>query len=340
MIKRKFSYIMTKYKNISFVRIMCKRNQKIVQKMFFILQKGDIMNVGKRKRGYSMCQRQFDITYNDFNPTILFASKQKMLTESIYHEHDFTEFTFILSGKGKYLVDGKIYEVEAGDLIMCNPRVKHQNIVVNSKEPTVEFFAGFTDFHFKNMPANSVVLKDGGYILHTTSETKQEILRHCYEMIAENEASQVGKYFMLKAHLMQILLLLIRDITEVADTNQKGCNFESYNKSYAVKTIINYLNENYESKISLDQIAHNMYLSPVYISKIFKEETGESPINYLIKIRLEKARDILLESDGGSIKSIANSVGYEDVYHFSKLFKKYYGISPLYYKKTALEKHA
>jgi Transcriptional regulator containing an amidase domain and an AraC-type DNA-binding HTH domain len=85
----------------------------------------------------------------------------------------------------------------------------------------------------------------------------------------------------------------------------------------------------------LEQIAHNIYLSPVYISKIFKEETGESPINYLIKIRLEKAKDILLNSDSGSIKSIANQVGYDDVYHFSKLFKKYYGYSPLYYKKNA-----
>jgi YesN/AraC family two-component response regulator len=83
-----------------------------------------------------------------------------------------------------------------------------------------------------------------------------------------------------------------------------------------------------------------MYLSPVYISKIFKEETGESPINYLIKIRLEKAKDILRSDDGGSIKSIANQVGYDDVYHFSKLFKKYYGISPLYYKKKATKKHA
>jgi AraC-like DNA-binding protein len=287
-----------------------------------------------------MCQHQFDVTYYDFNPTIFFASKQKMLKESTYHDHDFTELTFILSGKGKYLVDGRIYDVEAGDIIMCNPGIKHQNIVVNPKEPTVEFFAGFTNFHFKNMPPNSVVLKDGDYILHTNSEMKQDISKHCYEMIAENEACQVGKYFMLKTHLMQILLLMIRDITEVIDSNLTGCNFESYNKSYAVKKIINYLNENYENKISLDQIAHNMYLSPVYISKIFKEETGESPINYLIKIRLDKAKDILLNSDGGSIKSIANRVGYEDVYHFSKLFKKYYGISPLYYKKTAMEKHA
>ena len=51
-----------------------------------------------------------------------------------------------------------------------------------------------------------------------------------------------------------------------------------------------------------------MYLSPVYVSKIFKEETGESPINYLIKIRLEKARDILAKEGAGSIKSIANAV--------------------------------
>ncbi|BCN30182.1 AraC family transcriptional regulator [Anaeromicropila herbilytica] len=287
-----------------------------------------------------MEQWQFDITDGDFNPTIFFASKQRMLKESNYHDHDFTELTYILSGKGKYLVDGDTVDVEAGDIIMCNPGVKHKNILVNPKEPTVEFFAGFTDFKFKNMPPNSIMLNDGGCVLHTSSVAKQEISRHCYEMIAENDAGQVGKYFMLKAHLMQILLTILREIIEVEEDDQKSYNFESYNKSYAVKRIINYLNENYANKISLDKIAHNMYLSPVYISKIFKEETGESPINYLIKIRLEKAKDILANSESGSVKSIANSVGYEDVYHFSKLFKKYYGISPLYYKKTAGQKNA
>ena len=281
-----------------------------------------------------MYQCEYDISYNDFNPSIFFVSKMKMVEEDVYHDHDFTEFTYILSGKGKYKVNGTVYPVEAGDFIMCNPGVKHNNIVINPKEPTVEFFAGFTDFHFKNMPPNSIVLKDGGYILHTTAELKQEISKHCYEMLAENEANKPGKYFMLKTHLMQILLLILRDLSDVDNSKQKSYNFESYNKSYAVKKIITYLNENYAHKISLEQIAKNMYLSPVYISKIFKEETGESPINYLIKIRLEKARDILLHSEGRSIKHIANSVGYDDVYHFSKLFKKYYGVAPLYYKKS------
>lgn len=281
-----------------------------------------------------MCE--FDITYNDFNPTVLFTCKKKMLKDNAYHDHDYTEFAYILSGKGCYIVNGITYHVEAGDFIICNPGVKHQCVVTNVKEPTVEFICGCSDFHFKNMPPNSIVLKDGGYILHTNAEVRQEINRQCYEMLAENDANKPGKYFMLKARLMQILLLVVREMYDNPDTETKGCNFEPYNKSYAVKKIINYLNENYEHKISLEQIAHNMYLSPVYISKIFKEETGESPINYLIKIRLEKARDILIHSDSRSIKNIANSVGYDDVYHFSKLFKKYYGVAPLYYKRSVV----
>lgn len=286
-----------------------------------------------------MCS-EFDLTYNDFNPTVFYVTKVKMVSDGVYHDHDFTELAYILSGKGKYLVEEEEVDVEAGDLLICNPGVKHCHIASNPKEPTIEFISGFTDFHFRNMATNSIELPDKSYILHTTAELKQEISKHCFAMIAEKESNQIGRYFMFKTHLMQMLLLIMREIADVEKSEQKGYNFETYNKNYAVNRIITYLNENYEHKISLEQIAHNMYLSPVYISKIFKEETGESPINYLIKIRLEKAKDILVNSEGGSIKNIANQVGYDDVYHFSKLFKKYYGISPLYYKKKAMKDNA
>lgn len=280
-----------------------------------------------------MSAKKFDITYNDFNPSVFYVTKHKMINDGSIHDHDYVEISYILSGKGRYHVDGKEFDVTAGDLVICNPGVKHTHIVCNPKEPTIEFISGFTDFHFVNMAPNTIELPDKSNVLHTTGELKQEITKHCYAMLAEKESKQIGRYFMLKAHLMQILLMVIREISDVDKTEQKGCNFETYNKNYVVNRIINYLNENYEHKISLEQIAHNMYLSPVYISKIFKEETGESPINYLIKIRLEKAREILQNSESGSIKSIANQVGYDDVYHFSKLFKKYYGISPLHYRK-------
>lgn len=282
---------------------------------------------------------KFDITENDFNPTVLFASKSKLINDGHYHSHDYTELTCILSGKGKYYIEGKSYEVQSGDLIMCNQGIMHQTLEANEKEPIVEFVTGFTDFHFIGMPENSILLKDGKYVLRMSMENRQEVTKKCYEMVAEYKSSNLGKYFMLKAQLMQIILIILREMQPVKET-QKSCRFESYNKNYVVKKIVSYLNENYACKISLDQIAQNLYLSPVYISKLFKEETGESPINYLIKIRLDKAKELLEDSENGSVKSVANQVGYEDVYHFSKLFKKYYGISPLNYRKSVVQETA
>lgn len=280
---------------------------------------------------------KFDITDSDFNPTVLYATKSKLINDGDYHCHDLTEIIVILSGKGKYHIEGKNYNVQAGDVIMCNPGVMHQSLEANEKEPIVEFVTGFTDFHFIGMPENSIILKNGDYVLRMSSENRQEITKRCYEMVAEFSGSSLGKYFMLKAQLIQIILIVLREMQPIQE-KQKSCRFESYNRNYVVKKIVNYLNENYACKISLDQIAQNLYLSPVYISKLFKEETGESPINYLIKIRLDKAKELLEQEEHGSVRGVASQVGYEDVYHFSKLFKKYYGISPLNYsKKVALD---
>ena len=125
---------------------------------------------------------------------------------------------------------------------------------------------------------------------------------------------------MLKSYLIQMLLLLIREQTEPVKL-QTGYAFESVNKKYVVEQIVSYFEDHYAEKISLDQIAENMYLSPFYISKIFKSETGDTPIRHLINIRLEKAKELLEDGWTGSIQEVAAQVGYDDAYHFSKLFK-------------------
>ena len=101
-----------------------------------------------------------------------------------------------------------------------------------------------------------------------------------------------------------------------------------------VEQIIDYLDNHFNEKISLDQIAKNMYLSPFYISKIFKSETGDTPINHLIRVRMERARELLDQKKDASIQDIALCVGYDDAYHFSKLFKKHFGQSPSQYRKA------
>lgn len=99
-------------------------------------------------------------------------------------------------------------------------------------------------------------------------------------------------------------------------------------KKEIVEQMIAYFREHYQEEISLEQLAAKMYLSPYYICRIFKSETGDTPIDYLIRLRMEKAKELLEQGSVQSIQEVAESVGYEDAYHFSKLFKKRYGVSP------------
>ena len=276
-----------------------------------------------------------DLKIEELNPTFLFTWKgTRMNSEDQYHSHDFPEIAFVLSGCGRYHIEGKIYEVAEGDLIIINPGVHHQAIdTPEGEQPTVEFFVGFIDFRLEGYPTNFLPVPDGGHIIHTTGELRQKLFKICSSMEAESAVQRQGRYFMLKAYLIQLLILVLREQSEPI-SQTKGYSFESVNRKYVVEQMLNFFEDHYAEKISLDQIAENMYLSPFYISKIFKSETGDTPIRHLINIRLEKAKEILENGGGGSIQEIAASVGYEDAYHFSKLFKKRYGISPSQAKKA------
>ncbi len=275
-----------------------------------------------------------DIFGDDLNPTFLFTWKgTRLCDEKKYHSHDHIEIAFILSGQGRYRIDNELYSVEEGDLLILNPGVQHQALKDGNRKPTMEFFVGFTDVAFREMAPNRLDIADGP-VLHTTGDFRQKLFRIVSGMEAENEVLRQGRYFMLRSYLIQMILLIIREQTAPL-TQYKGYEFESAGKKYVVEQIINYFSDHYSEKISLDQIAENMYLSPFYISRIFKSETGDTPIRYLIDIRLEHAREILESGNYTSIQEVASRVGYDDAYHFSKLFKKKYDVPPSKIKRKS-----
>lgn len=281
-----------------------------------------------------MCQESAGILLEELNPTFLFTWKgRREQDEKSYHSHDYLEIAFMMSGTGKYRIDGEVYDVGEGDLIIFNPGTKHQGLVADMANAVTEFFVGAADIRFKNMPVNAMPLPEEGPIIHTTGELRQKLFKICASMEAENTVCWQGRYFMMKAYLMQMILLIVRQQMQPVEV-KTGCAFESVNKKYVVEQIVNYFEDHYAEKISLDQIAENMYLSPFYISRIFKSETGDTPIRHLINIRLEKAMVLLQEGFAGSIQEVAERVGYDDAYHFSKLFKKRYGMPPSQVKKA------
>ena len=266
--------------------------------------------------------------FEELNPTFLFTWKGMGNRISNYHSHDYPELVVILSGVGKYRIADRIYSVKEGDVLLLNPSDMHQPIPLEGEEnPSTELIIGFTDIQLRGRGKNLLPMTEEGPVMHTSGELRQRVFKICSAMEAENTVDKPGRYFMLKAYLMQLLILLLREQAEPVK-NCQSYSFESINKKYVVEQILNYFEDHYSEKVSLDRIAENMYLSPFYISKIFKSETGDTPIRHLINIRLEKAREILLENRELSIQEVAASVGYDDAYHFSKLYKKRFGRSP------------
>ena len=102
---------------------------------------------------------------------------------------------------------------------------------------------------------------------------------------------------------------------------------ESNIHSEAIMRIINYMRENYMKKLRLDDIAEHVGFSKSYISRIFKREMGCHITDYLNKIRVDNARILLLEKDM-SIVDVSYICGFEEQTYFSKIFKKYTGVSP------------
>jgi len=281
-------------------------------------------------------QRNVQDVIDDMNPTFLFIWKGfRGKTADAYHCHDHGEIAFVLSGTGKYRIENEIYPVQEGDILIFNPGVRHQALPGPGNDSgTTEFFLGYSDLQLQGLAANCLPMPEGEYMIHTAGELRQRIFKICSSMEAEKAVCRQGRYFMLKSYMIQLLLLVIREQCEPME-KPEGCSFESPNRKYVVEQILNYFEDHYNEKISLDQIAENMYLSPFYISKIFKGETGDTPIRHLINIRLEKAKEFLETGNGGNIQEVAAAVGYDDAYHFSKLFKKYFGISPSQVRKKA-----
>lgn len=98
-----------------------------------------------------------------------------------------------------------------------------------------------------------------------------------------------------------------------------------------VKRAMSYIGENYSRDISLDEVSREVNISPYYFSKVFKEESGENFIEYLTRIRIEKAKEMLCSSNL-SIKEISIQCGYADPNYFSRIFKKQADMTPREYK--------
>lgn len=202
------------------------------------------------------------------------------------------------SGRGTFVRDGVTHTVIAGESFVIPPHIETY-YEADARDPWHYSWIGFRMDPSLSEWFSAPVLRARG-------------MRELFLSMRECEHSENGRSAFLAARLWDLLSLL-----------QEGQE-ERYGH---IEKALHFMRAEYMNDISVAQIAARMNLDRSYFSTLFKETLGVSPRQYLIDLRLAKAAE-LMRDHGESPSTVAVSVGYPDLFHFSKAFKKKYGLSP------------
>jgi len=134
----------------------------------------------------------------------------------------------------------------------------------------------------------------------------------------------------LKQDLAEAVERLVPEMT--AEEVQKEGEEGSFKKTDTIAYIKKYIRENYGRDLSLDVLGEAAHLHPAYLSRVFKEATQENLSGYITSVRMEKAAQLLEETDL-RIHEVMKQVGYQKSQHFAKLFREKFGVTPTEYRQ-------
>ena len=224
--------------------------------------------------------------------------------------HSYYSLHYVVSGKGEYTVKDKTYKLEKNHMFLIKPDVviKHQ---AECEDPWVYSWISFEGDKVEEL-FNLCGLGDDVFTVYCPE---------LYGVFDEFRHIPVDKE--LSAIFLNAKLYAVIDRLMVVNNVQK---YENPVSQYCIKAA-DYIQANYQSHITIDGIAKNLGIDRRYFSRIFTKYIGVSPQKYLVDYRLEKAKYLLMTGEY-SVSEVAVSVGYDDIFAFSKIFKKKYGISP------------
>lgn len=244
---------------------------------------------------------------------------------NVFHYHDWYELYYITKGRCVYQVANKSFLLEPGDWIFIPPKVKHKNFyrTENTERYLVYFSKDYINpclhgkiCEFALKTCFSPENKESTYLTNLISNALEEF----------QNPSEFSKE-LYKSYLFQIMITLL---TKAPMKESDGQNMNMY---FLAQNTIEYINDHFNENITLNELADMNYITPGYLSSVFKKATGFNISNFIQTRRLIHAKNLLCETDD-SISVISEKCGFNDSNYFSVVFKKYTSQSPLQYRKT------
>lgn len=250
-----------------------------------------------------------------------------------YHEHGSYEIYYLLSGTRYYFIHDRTYKIEKGDLVLINRNIPHktmycdalmhERILINFDETYIQ--------DILSLSADIDLLQAFHHNRHIVKLPKIEqtaVERLLFNIIKEARGKDLGYESYVRLALGELLIFVNRK----AMYTRPSDSLQIDHMQGKVSEIQKYLSTRYMNKVTLGGISEKFYISPFYLSRMFKKTTGFTFVEYLNSLRIREAQQLLKESQL-NVSEIADKVGYDSQTHFGRVFKKLTGMSPLQYKK-------
>lgn len=254
------------------------------------------------------------------------------------HIHDCYEIYYSISGGKQFLINNCLYDFKSGDAFFINTfeshhlldieQPEHERIVIHiHPEYLKKFCTEQTNLDYcftsRNMPySNKCSL--------TTNE-QNRFMYFIHELSLENQYGQdlldISMFLKLMVFLNEIFSKKEHSNTQVVPSSRK--RYQQFN------SVLSYINQHISEDLNIQGLAKLFYLSPSYLCKIFKQETGTSINKYITAQRITLAKSLL--TDGYSVTDTCNACGFRDYSNFLKTFTRVVGISPKKYAQFSIK---
>lgn len=278
-------------------------------------------------------------TFRSFYDFQIFINRNEGDWHMPFEWHEPLEIFYVISGRGKYYIEDKVYIFEPGDLFVIGNHELHRSQLIDNEAFEVLVLM------FDPQLTKILQLEDGYNPLAIFYERSEDFshqlkfseslngkLKMCFELMMEEYGRKDGFSLRKVGSLLQWLLV---ELNRAYANNKRYSLVESWSGirfKEVTKQAMDYINDHYHEDIHLKPIAEHLSVNPSYLSREFKKNTGFTVMEFISFKRIWQAKELLLNTDT-QVTEIAFQVGYNNVTHFHWTFKKMIGVSPNKYRK-------
>jgi AraC-like DNA-binding protein len=248
----------------------------------------------------------------------------KLVWHGRYHSHDITDYEIhiFFEGEGQILLNRSKFTIEANRLFLAKPKEFH-SILPDAVRKPITFYA--IRFEPSKNDDEVLSLMDNSFGPLPVDAREHFLIEDLYRLTGENDPTKQ------RAAEYLLLSLLFRWYGGVEPVKQNP-ELQDSKRHYIDKTLA-IMEKSIREKLNIGVLGDKIGLSKEYLIRIFHDRLGMTPFQYFTRLKIEASSSFLSETNL-PVQYIAEQFGFENPFHFSRVFKKCIGISPIEYRKS------